>query len=293
MTSANIQKPSGWVRFKTQLRRQGIASWVALVVMLGVALTWLFPLYMAVINAVKTPVDFIQHGSLSLPTTISFDAIVKFSEDVNFGQKVWNSIQMSFFIALIGVIISFLNAYALGIGKVKGRMVILSIFMIAFTIPQEGLIYPLYQGATAVGLYDSIWSVIIVNAVLMSAFGTYMLSSVLSTFPEEILEAAKIDGAGSARMLFNIVLPIIRPTIMVLATLFFIWSWNDFLFPLVLLPSNDNQTVALALGVTTGQWTSDPTTKAAAALVGLLPSVIFFVIFQRTLMRGVAVGAVK
>jgi raffinose/stachyose/melibiose transport system permease protein len=94
-------------------------------------------------------------------------------------------------------------------------------------------------------------------------------------------------------MLFNIVLPIIRPTIMVLATLFFIWSWNDFLFPLVLLPSNDNQTVALALGVTTGQWTSDPTTKAAAALVGLLPSVIFFVIFQRTLMRGVAVGAVK
>jgi len=293
MTSANIQKPSGWARFKTQLRRQGIASWVALVVMLGVALTWLFPLYMAVINAVKTPLDFIQHGSLSLPQGIHFDAIVKFAEDVNFGEKVWNSIQISFFIALIGVVISFLNAYALGIGKVKGRMVILAIFMIAFTIPQEGLIYPLYQAATAVGLYDSIWSVIIVNAVLMSAFGTYMLSSVLSTFPEEILEAAKIDGAGSARMLFNIVLPIIRPTIMVLATLFFIWSWNDFLFPLVLLPSNDNQTVALALGVTTGQWTSDPTTKAAAALVGLLPSVIFFVIFQRTLMRGVAVGAVK
>ena len=75
--------------------------------------------------------------------------------------------------------------------------------------------------------------------------------------------------------------------------MFFIFTWNEFLIPLVMLPSNDNQTVTLAMAVTTGQFTSDSTARAAAALIGFMPSVIFFLIFQRTLMRGITMGAVK
>ena len=78
-----------------------------------------------------------------------------------------------------------------------------------------------------------------------------------------------------------------------LAVFFFIWTWNEFLLPLVLLVSNDNQTVSVAMGVLSGQYVSDPTTTAAAALLGMSPTIIFFLIFQRTLTRGVVVGAVK
>ena len=195
--------------------------------------------------------------------------------------------------ALIGVVLSFLTAYAIGIGRVKGRIWILGFFMVAFTIPQEALIYPLYSVSKMLNLYDNIWSIIIIFGVMSTGFGTYLLSSVMSTFPDELLEAARVDGASPWRILRSIVLPLLRPTLFVLATMFFIFTWNEFLIPLVMLPSNDNQTVTLAMAVTTGQYTSDPTARAAAALIGFMPSVIFFLIFQRTLMRGITLGAVK
>jgi len=129
--------------------------------------------------------------------------------------------------------------------------------------------------------------------VLHSAFGTYLLSAVLTAFPREILEAAQIDGANRWQVLWLVVVPVLRPTLMVLATFFFIWTWNEFLIPLVLLVSNNNQTVSLAMGLTRGQNLSDPVLQAAASLLGIAPTIIFFLIFQRTLTRGVAVGSVK
>ena len=273
--------------------RRTPGAWAVLVGLILVALAWLFPLYIAVANAFKKPAEFAQKGALAFPEHIDFTAIKKFWNDVNYGLMLKNSIMVSLFVAVVGVTLSFLTAYAIGIGRVKGRMTILALFMVAFTLPQEASIYPLYTIAQKIGLYDNKLSIMLVGAIAMSGFGTYMLSSVLSEFPHEMLEAARVDGANSRRILWNIVLPLVRPTLLVLATFFFIWQWNEFLIPLVLLPSNDNQTVALALGVTTGQYTSDPTTRAAAALVGFLPSLMFFIAFQRTLMRGVTMGSVK
>src|SRR6185437_4280869 len=171
-----------------------------------------------------------------------------------------------------------LNAYALGIGRVTGRTSILVAFLIANLLPQEGLVYPLYYLAKQIGLYDTRTAVIIIFTVIQSAFGTYLLSSVLGAFPREILEAARIDGAGTWRILWRVVVPISRPTLTVLLTFFFIWTWNEFL---------------LALGVAQGEHIVDVTMQAASGLLGILPAIAFFLIFQRTLTRGITVGAVK
>ena len=88
-------------------------------------------------------------------------------------------------------------------------------------------------------------------------------------------------------------MPVLRPTLMVIATFFFIWTWNEFLIPLVFLVSNSHQTVSVAMGLTRGQNLFDPVLQAAASLMGITPTIIFFLIFQRTLTRGVVVGAVK
>jgi raffinose/stachyose/melibiose transport system permease protein len=153
--------------------------------------------------------------------------------------------------------------------------------------------YPLLRMMKDVGLYDSIWSLVIIFSVLQSAFGTYLLSSVLSEFPTEITEAARIDGAGSWLLLRHVVFPLTRPTLTVLMVFFFVWTWNEFLLPLVMLPSNKNQTVSVAMAAAQGQYGSDPTQQAAAALMGLLPTLLFFLIFQRTLLKGVTMGSVK
>jgi raffinose/stachyose/melibiose transport system permease protein len=212
---------------------------------------------------------------------------------VDYGEKLLNSVIISGTVAVLGVILSILNAYALGIGRVAGRSWLLVLLLMANLMPQEALVYPLYYLSKQLGLYDTRYSVIIVFTVIQSAFGTYLLSSVLVAFPRPLLEAARIDGANRWQVLWRIVVPISRPTIVVLLVFFFIWTWNEFLIPLVMLISNENQTVSVALGVLQGQRLMDATMSSASALLGIIPTLVFFLIFQRTLSRGITVGAIK
>jgi len=218
---------------------------------------------------------------------------VNFWNRTNFPVKLFNSILISGLVAVFGTVLSLVTAYAIGIGRIKGRVWIVAIFLIANMLPQEAIIYPLFTMANAVGLSNSQWSVIIIFTVIQSAFGIYLLSSVLGTFPVELLEAAALDGAGRFRILWSVVYPILRPTLGVLMVFFFIWTWNEFFIPLVMLTSNDTQTVPIALASLQGDRMMDAPTTNAGALVSLLPALVFFLIFQRTLTRGVTAGSVK
>ncbi|SEG99494.1 raffinose/stachyose/melibiose transport system permease protein [Nonomuraea solani] len=272
---------------------RGPGRWAVLFALVVLAVVMIFPFAIVTINAVKSPADYSSNGPLSLPDGLYFQGIVDFWNRVEFGTKLWNSFVISASVAVLAVVLSVLNAYALGIGRVKGRLWILVLFLVANTLPQEALVYPLYYLAKAVDLYDTQLAVIIVMTAIQAAFGTYLLSAVLGQFPKEILEAAAIDGAGRLRSLLRIVVPISRPTINVLLIFFFIWTWNEFFLPLIFLISNDTQTVPVALGVLQGERYMDATMSSASALLGLLPAVAFFLIFQRTLTRGVTVGAIK
>ncbi|NUP48931.1 MAG: carbohydrate ABC transporter permease [Catenulispora sp.] len=270
--------------------RRGYAVLVAFALL---AVFMVLPFGFVLLNALKTSSDYSAHGPLALPKAISFDNVRTFWNLVDFTHVLWNSVLISGCVALCAVVLSVLNAYAIGIGRIKGRLWILVAFLIANLLPQEGLVYPLYYLAKQTNLYDTRLAVIIVFTVIQSAFGTYLLSSVLSAFPRDILEAARIDGAGKLRILWQVVVPVSRPTLAVMLTFFFIWTWNEFLLPLVFLVSNQNQTVPVALGVAQGEHIVDVTMQAASGLLGIIPAVVFFLIFQRTLTRGVTVGAVK
>lgn len=287
------RKPAPKRKSQGGFNKKTPVSWLVLLFLVAATLSWISPMYLAFVNAFKTKAEYVSSGPLGLPTDFTFDNIVVFWNTSNYGEKLWNSFQISLFVSIIGVALSFFTAYAIGIGKIRARYWILGLFMIAFTIPGEALMYPLLRMMKDVNLYDTIWSLVIIFAVLQSVFGTYLLSSVLSEFPEEIVEAARIDGAGSWALMRHIVFPLTRPTMMVLMVFFFIWTWNEFLLPLVMLPSNKNQTVSVAMAAANGQYGSDPTQQAAAALMGLLPTLLFFLIFQRTLLKGVTMGSVK
>lgn len=272
---------------------KALKRYPVLVAMILGAIFMVLPLLIVLINALKSPADYSAHGPLSLPHGIHLDGLTDFWNRVNFGRTLLNSIVISGSVAVGGVVLSVLNAYAIGIGKVKGKAWFLAFFVLANVLPQEALVYPLYYLSKQVGLYDTRLSLIIVFSVVQAAFGTYLLSSVLGAFPKEVIEAAKIDGANSWQVLWRMVVPVSRPTIGVLLVFFFIWTWNEFLLPLVMLPSNDNQTVSVALGVLQGQRLMDATMTNAAGLLGALPAIVFFLLFQRTLTRGIAAGAVK
>jgi raffinose/stachyose/melibiose transport system permease protein len=294
MTATTLEKTTNQTRGPvTAAKRRHPMRYAVLIGLLILLLVIVAPLLVVVINAVKSPADYAGNGPLALPHHLYFKGIVDFWNRVDFGAKLLNSFLSSFAVAVLGVLLSILNAYALGIGRVRGRVYFLVFFLVANLLPQEALVYPLYYLSKQLGLYDNLLSIVIIFTVIQSAFGTYLLTSVYSEFPTELLEAASIDGAGRWRILWRIVVPVSRPTLGVLFTFFFIWTWNEFLLPLVFLISNDKQTVPVALGVLQGDRLMDATTTSASALIGILPALLFFVVFQRTLTRGIAAGAIK
>jgi raffinose/stachyose/melibiose transport system permease protein len=273
--------------------RRRFSDFVVLGLAVVGALLVIVPFLLILVNSFKSPVDYANNGPISLPTSLYVDGIGAFWQRVDFPLKLWNSILISSFVAVLAVLVSVLNAYAIGIGRVKGRTWIIILFLVANTIPQEALLYPLYFMFKEVGLYDNVWAVIIIFTVIQSAFGTYLLSAVYGTFPKEVLEAAALDGATRWQILWRVIVPISRPTLSVLLVFFFIWTWNEFLIPLTFLVSNDNQTVPVAIATLQGERLMDVTTTSASALLGLIPTLVFFLIFQRTLTRGIPAGAVK
>ncbi|CAL8970293.1 Lactose transport system permease protein LacG [Cellulomonas sp. T2.31MG-18] len=272
---------------------RGALRWVVLVGCAVVAVLMLAPFVLMLINAFKSPADYSTHGPLSLPTNLYFTGLTKFWTTVDFPVKLWNSIWTSAAVSVLGTGLSLLTAYAIGIGRVRGRAWLVAVFLLANMLPQEVLLYPLYTMAQKVGLNNSGWSIVIIFTVIQSAFGTYLLASVLGTFPKALLEAAALDGANSWRVLWRVVFPIVRPTLAVLMIFFFIWTWNEFFIPLVMLTTPASQTVPIALSSLQGDRLLDVPTLNAGALVSLLPTLLFFLFFQRTLTRGVTAGAVK
>ena len=274
-------------------KNRTVGDWVILALLIVGGLIMLFPFFILLLNAFKTAADYNASGPLSWPSEFSLAGLEKFWTRVRFPQKVWNSIWISGLVSVLAVVLSVLNSFALGIGRVKGRRWIVLLIMLANMMPQEALLYPLYIMFKSMGLYNSQWAIVIIFTVIQSAFGTYLLSSVYGTFPKAILEAATIDGASRWKILRDIVFPISTPTLSVMLVFFFIWTWNEYMIPMAFLIDNSKQTVPIAIASLTGDRLMDVTTTAAASLISIVPTLIFYLIFQRTLSRGITTGAVK
>jgi raffinose/stachyose/melibiose transport system permease protein len=277
----------------TARERRRPVSVLLLLLAVVVAIAMLSPFLLLVLNAFKTGADYSANGPLAWPQSFTLDSFSAYLDRVDFLRALWNSILSSVVVAFVGTGIALVTSYAIGIGRIKGSGMVVAILLVATMIPHESLIYPLFYGAQATGTLNSVWSIVIVFTVLYAAFGTYILSSVMSTFPREVIEAASIDGAGRWMILWRVVFPIVRPTLTVLVVFIFIWTWNEFYIPLILLSDPASQTVPIALSTLRGQHSLDVTVINAGSLLSLIPTVVFYVLFQRTLSRGVTAGAVK
>jgi raffinose/stachyose/melibiose transport system permease protein len=268
-------------------------DWLVLFLLIIGALVMLSPLVILTMNAFKTIGDYNAGGPLTLPAHPTMSGIASFWKTSHFPVKFMNSLAISLVVAVLGVVLSVLNSFALGIGKVKGNRWIVLIIMLANMMPQEALLYPLYTMFKHAGLYNSQLAIMIIFTVIQSAYGTYLLSAVYGTFPQAILEAATLDGASRWQTLLRVVLPVSWSTISVLFVFFFVWTWNEYMIPMAFLMDDTTQTVPLALATLQGQHTMDATTLAAASLLSIIPTIIFFILFQRKLNQGIVAGAVK
>ncbi|MCC9175447.1 carbohydrate ABC transporter permease [Arthrobacter sp. zg-Y179] len=211
--------------------------------------------------------------------------------------NVWRLMKSSAFIVLgvvpASMLIATLAGYALGALAPKGGRAVLIFFIAGLTIPFEALIIPLYYQSQSLGTLNTSWAVIFPLLGLFMPFSVFWMRAHFINVPRELSEAARVDGASVLQEFRQIQLPLALPALSALAILLFLWTWNQFLLPVVLIADPLDRTVAGALTFFQGQYSLSIPLLNAGALLIITPAIVVFLIFQRQFVRALLQGAVK
>lgn len=210
-----------------------------------------------------------------------------------FSQYMLTSVIVAAIVVVIAVSASILAGYALGAMTFKGSTFFFYLFLLGIMVPTEAFIVPLYFDMRTIGLTNTVWGVAFPQIAMSIAFGTYWMRNYFRSSSRAMIEAARLDGAGSMRILWYILVPIGRPAILTLVLLTFMWTWNEFLIPLVMSPTGSVRTAPLGLAFFQGQYTQGVALLAAGAILVALPIVVLYIFLQRHFIKGMLEGAVK
>ena len=262
----------------------------AAVVLILVALFFLFPLYWIVTGSFKGVIEINAKHPVWFPTSPTLENYMKLFDNPAF-QWLFNIIFISAAAMVLTCITAALAGYALGKKRFIGRGVLFTIIICAMALPKQVIVIPLLQEMTAIHLNNNIWAVIL--PTVGWPFGVFLMKQFAETIPNEILEAARVDGAGELRTFFSVVFPMIKPGIGALAIFTFVNTWNDYFLQLVMLTSRENWTLPLAIANMQGEMSNDFGLIMAGAALAAIPIVVVFIAFQKYFTQGIAMGAVK
>lgn len=190
------------------------------------------------------------------------------------------------------VLLAILGGYAFGVLGVAGSKVLFPTIMLGMMISTEAIIVPLYYQFRDLGMTNSIPGVALIHIGMSVPFGVLWMRAAFRALPVSLFESAELDGCGSIRKLFKIGLPLIRPAVVTLVLLDFMWAWNDYFISMVFL-HGANETATVALGVFQAQYTTQINLMAAGGLIIAAPVLILYIFFQREFVNGLLQGAVK
>jgi raffinose/stachyose/melibiose transport system permease protein len=210
-----------------------------------------------------------------------------------FGQSMVTSVAVAAFVVTCATVLSVMSGYAFGTMTFRGRNVLFYLFLLGIMVPNEAIVVPLYFDLRTLGLTDTFWAIVLPQVAQSVAFGTFWMRAYFQASPVSMVEAARLDGANSWLILWRILLPLGRPAVTTLVVLTFMWTWNEFLIPLVMATSDELRTAPLGLAFFQGQYTSGFTLLAAGAVIVAAPVVILYVFLQRRFIQGMLEGAVR
>lgn len=213
--------------------------------------------------------------------------------DGHFGRAMLASIAVSAIVVIVATAASIMTGYAFGVMRFRGSTPMFYVFMLGMMMPSEAIIVPLYFDMRTVGMTDTIWAITAPQTAQSIAFGTFWLRTYFQSANRSVIEAARLDGLNSWQTLWKVVAPLGRTSILTLVVLEFMWTWNEFLIPLVMTTKDSLRTVPLGLAFFQGQYTQGFTLLAAGAVIIAAPIVIAYVILQRRFIDGITEGAVK
>ena len=267
-------------------------NWGITFLLVLIAVVSLYPLIFTLLNSLKTNTEFAQHP-LSLPERLNFSNYSETFTRMNVPKLFLNSIIVTFGGILLTTISSLFLAFAVTKLKFRGSQFIFLFVISMLVIPSQAIIYPLYQSILDLGFGGTYQGLILALAAFGLPLGTYQLAAYFKTIPEELIEAARVDGAGHLRVLFSVLVPVSIPAIAALSILNFVWMWNDLLLPLVIMGGSDKGTLMVGVALLSGQYDISIPLISAGLLVALLPVFLVYMVFQRKILAGAMAGSIR
>ena len=266
-------------------------TWLRVTICTTVAALMIFPIYCMVIISFTPKSELFSGGSHLWPeefTTANFTGLF---DRFTVGTWLTNSIAVAGVTTAIAVVLNLLAGYAFAKLRFRGRGVLFLLVLSTMMIPMQAIMIPQFRTVSALGIFGTFWAVILPTAA--SAFGIFLARQFMLAIPDELLEAARVDGAGNLRIFVQVVLPLCKPLIAVLTLLTFMYQWNDFLWPLIALKAPELYTLPVSLRFLQGQYDADYGGLMAMALLSCLPMLILFVVLQRYFVQGLARTGIK
>lgn len=262
------------------------------IVLFGFCILMITPLALLVSNAFKSPEELLSWPPRLIPANPTIDNLATVLADTPLLSWVLNSLMFAVASTIAILITSSIAGYILGKFRFRILSMIFAIILATAIIPFEVYMIPLYFQVQELGLLDTVPGLLI--GYLVMSFGIFLIrQSVIHAIPDELLEAARIDGAGEIWIFFVIVLPLLRGALGALAVLAFFQAWTSFAWPLIVATSRDSYTIEVGLALFQTGYTVDLGKLSAAATVVLIPSVTIFVMLRKNFVEGIAATGLK
>lgn len=274
---------------KTQRRFLSIAAYAFLCI---AAFFCLFPLLMALMNSFKTNGELLTNV-MSLPKHLKLDNYVRTLGKMHYFRSLINTVTLAVCGVGMMVLFSSLAGWRLCRTKTKLSGFLFALFVFSMLIPFSSIMIPLYKVVLTLGIKNSLFGLSLVYAGLGVSMAIFLYHGFVKGIPFELEEAAAIDGCGLLLTFFRVLMPLLTPITATVVITNVLWVWNDFLLPLIVVSRNEKYTLLLSTNTLFGQYSSDWTAILSALILAALPMILFYSLFQKSILQGIADGAVK
>ena len=271
--------------------------------LISACVLWLLPIAFALYVSLRPYSETQKYGYVSMPHHLTLKNFSDAWSQSDMLHYFWNSVLITVPSVIIVLALASGLAFVLTRVNVKINVALLIVFTAGNLLPQQVIITPLYRIFLQIHLptflagsgllYNSITGLIVINVAFQLGFCTFVLSNYMKSIPDEMYEAALVDGAGLWTRFRKLTLPLCRPALAALATLLTTWIYNDFFWAITLMSSGDKRPVTSALANLQGQFVSNQNLIAAAAMIAAVPTLVVYVLLQKQFIAGLALGSSK
>ncbi len=275
-------------------RRVSLGSAALMLLIISIAVIAAFPLAWMILTSLKTPQETMQVPPVWLPSSPNLDAYTQVTDVVELGRSFWNSAVIAVVTTIAINLTSLMAGYAFAKYQFRGRELLFAVLIATMFLPPIVTLIPLYRITGYLGLNGSLAGVLVPN--LANAFGIFLMRQFIKGVPDELIEAARVDGASELRVLFQIVAPAVLPAIAALTLFAFVYHWNSYLWPLTVLQGNaDAYPIVISLSrlLSYNRGAMNTGLVMAGATLAVLPPVLLFVLLQRFFVNSIISSGVK